>query len=85
MLLQVQYDDGDKEVGIAFGRFTLEQSHAGSQLVKVHDFKPGNYVSQTANLEEDEAATPPAAKPAVSQEWNAPGVLFCCDATSQVA
>ena len=77
--LQVQYDDGDKEVGIAFQRFCLEQSTTGSQMVKVHDFKPGNYVSQTANLEDNDAATPSAAKPsAVPQDMNAPGVLCCC-------
>lgn len=59
---QVQYDDGDQEIGAAFQRYSLEQGPAGQQVVKVHEFKPGNYKPQAEHVEGNNTATTSTAK-----------------------
>lgn len=59
---QIQYDDGDQEIGAAFQRYSLEQGRAGQQMVQVHEFKPGNYKPQADHVEGSKAATTTTAK-----------------------
>ena len=61
-LLQIQYEEGDKEVGAGLVKFDVELSSEGSQLVKVHEFTPGEYVLHASNLEDTDAPSAAAAR-----------------------
>ncbi|KAL3148323.1 hypothetical protein ABBQ38_013786 [Trebouxia sp. C0009 RCD-2024] len=74
----VQYDDGDQETGAAFTRYSLEQSSAGAQTVKVHEFQPGNYMSQAEPVELSGAA-PPIAAESSAQELYIHGAVDTSD------
>lgn len=59
---QIEYDDGDQEIGATFQRYSVEQGPAAQQVVKVHEFKPGNYKPQAEHVEGSKAATTSTAK-----------------------
>lgn len=61
---QIQYDDGDQETGAAFQSYSLEQSPEGKQVVKVREFKPGNYMPLAERVEDSKTA--PASAPTQS-------------------
>lgn len=63
---QIQYDDGDQETGAAFKSYSLEQSPEGQQVVKVHEFKPGNYLLVAKCVDGSNAAPASAAKQAAA-------------------
>ena len=54
--LQVQYADGDKEQGITFIKYEVQQDSNGAQLIKVFDYKPGTYMVQEAETAGSHAA-----------------------------
>ena len=72
---QIQYDDGDQETGAVFNRYSLEQSHDGHQVVKVHEFKPGKYVPRAAHVEDDDGAALTSTTKQLVQDMSVPGML----------
>ena len=73
---QIQYDDGDQETGAAFKRYSLEQSPEGQQVVKVHEFKAGNYLPVAEHVDDSNAAPASAAKQTAA-EMSVLGDAWC--------